>query len=69
MINSKIASVPVFISFLTPLLLIHATYDFIILSGCGIIATFLFNKMKKSKVVFLFYIIAIIYSILRYFNK
>lgn len=65
----KIASVPVFISFLTPLLLIHAIYDFIILSGCGIIATFLFNKMKKSKVVFLFYIIAIIYSILRYFNK
>jgi len=64
----KIVSVPVFLSFLTPLFLIRAIYDFIFLASMGSMAVALFNKMKNSKAVFVMYLIALAYTIFRYFS-
>ncbi len=64
----KIVAVPVFLSFLVPLFLIHSIQDIAILFSSGFIASLLFVKTKSSKIVFIIYIISLLYVMWRYFS-
>jgi len=63
-----IVSILLPISFISPLLLFHSIYDYLIFIPLGIISGITFKIYKKTQIVFALYIPIIIYCLLRWFE-
>jgi homogentisate phytyltransferase/homogentisate geranylgeranyltransferase len=62
----KIASVSLFISFVTPLILFHEIVDFLIIIPTGVFALFLFKKFRSIELTFAMYFFIFFYLLLRW---
>lgn len=62
----SIASVLLFISFLSPLLLFYQMFDFLVIIPFGVVTMLLFKKLKKVEITFILYFIMVVYLLSRW---